>query len=136
MRRLIPPGQALVLGLLLALLTIGTPVAQAASPGVLITEIQAANTRTVADDRGRYTDWIELHNPTDTPISLAGYTLTDDPDEPAKWRLPFTTLAPGAFLVVWASGGRPSDIERLAHELPAEPRRRLCGPVRSGTGRW
>ena len=58
----------------------------------------------MADDRGRYVDWIELHNPTDTPVSLAGYTLTDDPDEPAKWRLPVTTLAPGAFLVVWASG--------------------------------
>ncbi len=75
-----------------------------ATPGLRITELQAANTRTVADDRGRYADWIELHNPTTQPISLAGYTLTDDPDEPAKWRLPVTTLAPGAFLVVWASG--------------------------------
>ena len=54
----------------------------------------------------------------DTPISLAGYTLTNDPDEPTKWRLPFTTLAPGAFLVVWASGDRPSDNGRLAYELP------------------
>ena len=102
--RLIPLGRALVLGLLLALLTIGPPVAQAATPGVLITEVMAANTRTVADDRGRYADWIELHNPTDTPVSLAGYTLTDDPDAPAKWSLPATTLAPGAFLLVWASG--------------------------------
>ena len=102
--RLIPLGRALVLGLLLALLTIGPPVAQAATPGVLITEVMAANTRTVADDRGRYADWIELHNPTDTPVALAGYTLTDDPDAPAKWSLPATTLAPGAFLLVWASG--------------------------------
>ena len=102
--RLPPLGRALVLGLLLALLTIGPPVAQAATPGVLITEVMAANTRTVADDRGRYADWIELHNPTDTPVSLAGYTLTDDPDAPAKWSLPATTLAPGAFLLVWASG--------------------------------
>ena len=76
----------------------------AATPGILITEVLAANAHTVADDRGRYADWIELHNPTDTPITLAGYTITDDPDEPDKWRLPFTTLAPGAFLVVWASG--------------------------------
>ena len=102
--RLIPLGRALVLGLLLALLTIGPPVAQTATPGVLITEVMAANTRTVADDRGRYADWIELHNPTDTPVALAGYTLTDDPDAPAKWSLPATTLAPGAFLLVWASG--------------------------------
>ena len=104
MRRLSSPGCALLLGLLLALLTIGTPAVQATSPGVLITEIQAANTRTVADDQGGYPDWIELHNPTDTPVSLLGYTLTDDPAAPTKWPLPVTTLAPGAFLVIWASG--------------------------------
>ena len=104
MRRLISPMCALLLGLLLVLLNAGVSAAQDATPGILITEVLAANTRTVADDRGRYADWIELHNPTDTPISLAGYSLTDDPDEPGKWRLPFTTLAPGAFLVVWASG--------------------------------
>ena len=104
MRRLIPPGRPLMLGLLLALLTIGLPTAQAATPGVLITEVMAANTRTVLDDQGRYSDWIELHNPTDTPVSLAGYTLTDDPDEPAKWSVPTATLAPGDFLLIWASG--------------------------------
>ena len=93
-----------MLGLLLVTLTIGTPEAQATTPGILITEVQAANTRTVADDQGSYSDWIELHNPTDTPISLAGYTLTDDPAAPTKWPLPVSTLAPGAFLVVWASG--------------------------------
>ena len=76
-----------------------------ATPGILITEVLAANNRTEADDRGRYSDWIELHNPTDRPISLGGYTLTDDPDESGlSGALPFTTLAPGAFLVVWASG--------------------------------
>ena len=95
---------ALLFGLLLALLTIGTPVAQAATPDILITEVMAANTRTVADDQGGYSDWIELHNPTDTPISLAGYTLTDDPIAPTKGPLPAATLAPGDFLVVWASG--------------------------------
>ncbi len=104
MRRLIVLSRALVLGLLLAGLTSGLPAVQAASPSVLITEVQAANTRTVADDQGGYSDWIELHNPTSTSIPLHGYTLTDDPDEPAKWSLPTATLAPRAFLVVWASG--------------------------------
>ena len=97
-------GRVLLLGLLLALLPPGGSAAQNATPSLLITEVLAANTSTVTDDQGRHADWIELHNPTDTPISLAGYTLTDDPDEPAKWRVPFTTLGPGAFLVVWASG--------------------------------
>ena len=104
MRWLPPLGRALVLVLLLVLLAIGKPVAHAATPGILITEVQAANTRTVADDQGGYSDWIELHNPTDTPVPLLGYTLTDDPTEPTKWALPVATLAPGAFLVVWASG--------------------------------
>ena len=104
MRRLICLECALLLGLLLALLTIGTPAALGASPSVLITEVLTANSRTVADDQGRYADWIELHNPTTTPISLVGYTLTNDPTQPAKWSLPAGTLGPGAFLVVWASG--------------------------------
>ncbi len=106
MRRLIliSLGRALALGVLLVGLTNGPPEAQAAAPGVLITEFQAANTRTVADDRGGYSDWIELHNPTDTPITLLGYTLTDDPAVPTKWSLPAATLAPGDFLVIWASG--------------------------------
>ncbi len=94
----------LLVGLLLVTLTLGAPVAQAATPEVLITEVLAANTHTIADDRSRYPDWIELHNPTDRPVSLAGYTLTDDADEPAKWGLPTITLTPGDFLLVWASG--------------------------------
>ena len=104
MRRPPPLRYALLFGLLLTLLTNGTPVAQAATPGVLITEVLAANTYTALDDQGRYSDWIELHNPTDTPIALVGYTLTDDPTQPSKWPLPAGILSPGAFLVVWASG--------------------------------
>ena len=87
-RRLIRPGYALLLGLLLAGLTSDLPTALASSPGVLITEVQAANTRTVADNQGSYSDWVELHNPTDTAIPITGYTLTDDPTAPAKWPPP------------------------------------------------
>ncbi len=104
MRRLIRLARALLLGMLLVALTSGVPAAQATSPGVLITEVQAANTRTLLDDQGGYADWIELHNPTATPVSLAGYTLSDDPTAPTKWPFPVTTLAPGAFLLLWASG--------------------------------
>ena len=104
MRQLISLGRVLVLGLLLVGLTSSLPAVQAASPGVLITEFQAANTSTVTDDRGSYSDWLELHNPTDRPITLAGYTLSDDPTVPTKWSLPAASLKPGSFLVIWASG--------------------------------
>ncbi len=104
MRRLISPRCILVLGLLLFGLTNGPPAVQAAAPNLRITEVMAANTRTVADDQGDYADWIELHNPTDRPVALLGYTLTDDPTQPTKWPLPVDILAPGEFLVIWASG--------------------------------
>ena len=60
-------------------------------------------------------DWIELFNPTDLPIDIAGYYLTDDLDEPMRWRVPggdytLTTLAPGGFLRVWADGGFDSGL--------------------------
>ncbi len=104
MCRLIPLGRALLLALLLVVLTTGVSAAQAPTPAIIITEVQAANTRTMADDQGGYPDWIELHNPTNTSIPLLGYTLTDDPAAPTKWPFPVTTLEPGAFRVIWASG--------------------------------
>ena len=41
----------------------------------LITEFMAANDSTLADEDGEFSDWIEIHNPDSTPISLAGYHL-------------------------------------------------------------
>ena len=57
------------------------------------------------DADGDSSDWIELYNPTDRLFGLSGWYLTDDADEPAKWRFPDgVVLAPGQFLVVFASG--------------------------------
>lgn len=49
-------------------------------------------------------DWIELHNPdASKTISLDGLYLTDDTDNLTKWRFPDITIAPGGYLLVWAS---------------------------------
>jgi hypothetical protein len=49
---------------------------------------------------GEEGDWIELHNRTREPIDLSGWFLSDDPDDPAKYRIPAgTVLAAGAFVV-------------------------------------
>lgn len=71
---------------------------------VQITEFLAANEGGLADDYGRASDWIEIHNSSDTPVSLAGYRLTDDATQPARWSFPEVTLPGGEFLVVFASG--------------------------------
>ena len=69
-----------------------------------ITEFMAANHSALADQDGDFSDWIEIHNPDATPISLAGYHLTDDATKLTQWTFPAVTLAPGAYLVVFASG--------------------------------
>jgi hypothetical protein len=40
------------------------------------------------DDAGRFPDWAELYNPGDTPVSLNGLTLSDDPRNPTQYVIP------------------------------------------------
>ena len=78
-----------------------------------ITEFMAANSTTLADEDGAYSDWIEIYNPGPTTVDLAGWRLTDDPANLAKWTFPATNMPPHTFLVVFASNkdrrvpGRP-----------------------------
>nr|MBA3485050.1 lamin tail domain-containing protein [Pirellulales bacterium] len=77
------------------------------SANVLITEFMASNGATLADGDGQYSDWIELYNPTQQTINLAGWRLTDDAQNLDKWTFPAFTqsiLEPGEYLVVFASG--------------------------------
>ena len=68
-----------------------------------ITEFMADNETGLKDEDGQFSDWIEIHNPDSTPLSLAGYHLTDNPANLNKWTFPAVTLNPGAYLVVFAS---------------------------------
>jgi hypothetical protein len=76
-------------------------------PGVPINnEFMADNdgAQLVDEDRDA-SDWIELHNPSAATAQLEGYSLTDDPANLRKWAFPpGVTLAPGAFMIVFASG--------------------------------
>ncbi|MCP4847026.1 MAG: hypothetical protein GY899_03655, partial [Verrucomicrobiaceae bacterium] len=71
---------------------------------LLISEFMADNNSTLVDADGDSPDWIELWNPTSSPINLAGHYLTDNRDTPNKWALPAITLQPNRFLVIFASG--------------------------------
>jgi len=75
----------------------------AASAQPVITEFMAANASTLADEDGSFEDWIEIHNPGTTTVSLAGWYLTDSGADLRKWQFPATNLNGGGFLVVFAS---------------------------------
>jgi len=70
---------------------------------VVITEIMAANSATLADEDGAFSDWIELYNPTNSAVSLEGWFLTDSATNRTKWRFPAVSIAPGASMLVFAS---------------------------------
>src|SRR5437773_5240602 len=71
---------------------------------VLITEFMAANTRTLADEDGQFSDWIELYNTSAMPVNLEGWSLTDSQTDLTQWKFPNALLAPNGYLVVFASG--------------------------------
>jgi hypothetical protein len=71
-------------------------------PAVVINEFLASNSSVNADETGSYEDWVELYNPGVTAVSLDGFHLTDDLDEPLKWPLPDgLVLGPGDYLLIW-----------------------------------
>ncbi len=74
----------------------------AAQPTII--EFMASNDATLLDGDGETSDWIELFNAGDAPLDLLGWHLTDDDANLDKWTFPSVTLAPGAFLIVFASG--------------------------------
>ncbi len=71
---------------------------------LLISEFMADNNDTLTDSDGDTPDWIELWNPTSSPISLAGHYLTDNQQVPNKWALPAITLQPDDYVIIFASG--------------------------------
>jgi hypothetical protein len=84
-------------------LKISAPVAD--STPVIINEFMAANQTTIQDPQGEYDDWIELMNVSNQEVDLSGIYLSDKESDLRKWAIPKgTTLAPGAFLIVWADG--------------------------------
>ena len=69
----------------------------------VISEFLADNDGGLKDEDGEDQDWIEIYNPDNNTVDLAGWRLTDDITKPAKWVFPAYVLQPGARLIVWAS---------------------------------
>lgn len=70
-----------------------------------ISEAISRNTKYGRALAGKYHDWIELHNISSEAVSLAGYTLTNDPSQPGLFALPDKTIPAGGYLVIYATGG-------------------------------
>lgn len=79
---------------------------------VVISEVLNANVSFLKQPDGEYYDWIEIHNTTGSPIALAGYALSNNAKNPAKWVFPDITLDAGEYLTVLASGKNITDAQK------------------------
>ena len=99
--------------MLVSMLTLFTATTSAQ---VVINEIQASNQSTIADEDGDFEDWIELFNAGGEPVDLGWYGLSDDYERPFRWVIPQgVSIAPGEYLLIWASGKDRTDPDGELH---------------------
>ncbi len=80
--------------------------------GLVVTEYMTANTNTLSDSDGEFTDWIEITNISEKTISLDGLQITDNADNLDKWSITGSyILAPNERIIVFMSGKNRCDSE-------------------------
>lgn len=82
---------------------------------VTLSEFMADNKRTLNDNDGDSSDWIEIANAGDTAAHLAGWFLTDDAGDLTRWRFPDVDVPAKGFLVVFASGKNRTNATAKLH---------------------
>jgi hypothetical protein len=95
-----------------------------AQTSLKINEILASNLTVNADENGDYDDWIEIYNPTESDIDLAGYYLSDDFSDLNKSKIPagfpeLTTVPGFGYLLLWADDQPWDGATHLGFKLSA-----------------
>lgn len=89
-----------------------------------INEILTSNATDTTDHTGKHEDWFELYNPNPFPVNLAGYYISDNPDNPTKWRVPISfpdsvTIAPQSWMLFWADDDEIEGVHHAGFRLSA-----------------
>lgn len=82
---------------------------------IFINEVMAANDQAVPiniddDPELEYPDWFELHNVSNDPVDMAGWTITDNA---ATWNFPSVVIPANSYLLVAASDRDRTDLPVL-----------------------
>ena len=76
-----------------------------------INEVMANNYKTISDDYGEYSDYIEIYNSSNKIINLKGYHLSDSEYDTDKWTFDNIVINPKEYLLVYASKRNTCNIE-------------------------
>lgn len=94
-----------------------TAYQESLAPGspLIISEAMTDNSIVLPQAYGRYFDWIEIKNTSESPVKLSDYYLSDKFGESKMWRMPDETLAPGAYRVFICSGDEKLNDGKYTH---------------------
>jgi uncharacterized protein (TIGR03437 family) len=90
---------------------------------LLINEIMADNDGSYPDpdEAGAYEDWFEVYNPGTTTVEMSGMYLTDNANNPTKWKVPAgVTIPAGGHLVFIADGETAQGSRHTSWSLSAD----------------
>lgn len=86
-----------------------------------INELVVDNRVSAVDESGVASDWVELVSLVDVDLSLAGYTISDDEDDPAKHVFADDLVLPArGYLRLWADGMPELGSDHLGFSLSDE----------------
>lgn len=87
-----------------------TPYISPDADKIKISELMVKNDATLLDSDGEFSDWFELVNTSDSPVSLAGWRISDGEDK-SGWSFPDVTIDAGGYLLVFASSKESAGTE-------------------------
>lgn len=87
-----------------------TPYISPDADKIKISELMVKNDTTLLDSDGEFSDWFELVNTSDSPVSLAGWRVSDGEDK-SGWSFPDVTIDAGGYLLVFASSKESAGTE-------------------------
>ena len=85
---------------------------------VVINEVQSNNASTLIDEEGDYNDWLEIYNKGAESVNLQAFGLSDEVQNPFKWRFGNQLIGPGEYITVMASGKNKYYQELSPDSLP------------------
>jgi hypothetical protein len=88
---------------------------------IAINELQTVNVSTIADNYNEYNQWVELYNPALDTVDIAGWKISNDPNNTIVYTFPHgndsTRIAPGGFMMLWADNQTNQGILHLNFTL-------------------
>lgn len=88
---------------------------------LVINEFMATNALTIKDASGAASDWIEIYNPTDVDVPLAGYLVTDDLAQVNKATIGDVIAPAGGYLILWADQRPDLGPDHINLRLSSQP---------------